>query len=206
MADREGTPEPTAGRGIKPRTILAPILAWLIVAVVVAVYVNQRGKWKSLAGQEAYVDCFGSPPADGLRLLNAASFRHYRYSGEMLAMECYAEAEGRFDSSGTASPGGVQSGVQSEAKDGPESDPKGHADDWTDAEGWRDAPLLGGNLGLQSRLDGRKLTRVPQWLLNAELPDSARVREDDRGRWLYVHAIGTPRLLIAGGWLTKAQP
>lgn len=180
MADRPGTPEAHTGRGIKPRTILAPILAWLIVAVVVAVYVNQRGKWRSLTGPEAYLDCFGSPPAEGLRLLNAASFRHYRYSGEMLAMECYVEAEGSFDSSGTTGPG--------------------------DVKNWRDAPLLGGNLGLQSRLDGRKLSRVPQWFLNSDLPDSARAREDDRGRWLYVHTIGSPRILIAGGWRTKAQP
>jgi hypothetical protein len=179
MAEASGAAGESGGRGLKPRVILAPVLAWLVVACVLGIYLNQRGRWRALAGPEAYRDCFGSPPAEGLRLLEAASFRHYRYTGEMLGMECYVRAEGEFDASGPPGAGA--------------------------AEGWRDAPILGGNLELQTRLDGRRLTRVPDWFLRSALPDSARVREDGQGRWLYIHAIGSPQMLIAGGWRTTGR-
>jgi hypothetical protein len=80
--------------------ILAPVLAWLAVAVVAAAYFNDRGHWKSLAGPEGYRDCFGAPPPADLRLVRCEAFRHYRYTGELLSMECYVRAEGEFDTSG----------------------------------------------------------------------------------------------------------
>jgi hypothetical protein len=179
MAAATGVRDDSGKRGIRPRTILAPVFAWLVVACVVAVYLNQRGRWSTLTGSEAYRDCFGSPPAEGLRLLEAASFRHYRYTGAMLGMECYVRAEGPSGSPGSDLPGA-----------------KGE---------WRDAPMAGGNLGLQARLDGRKLSRVPGWFLGGDLPDSARAREDDQGKWLYIRSPGSPRILIAGGWKTTGR-
>jgi hypothetical protein len=172
-----GGDDDAGDRGIRPRTILSPVLAWLAAAFVLAVYLNQRGHWRSLEGAAAYRDCFGSPPAEGLRLVNAASFRRYRYTGEMLAMECYAQVEGEFDSS-AAGWGG-------------------------DGNGWRNAPRLDSKGGLVKLLAGHGLARAPEWFLRPAAPDSARVGEENQGKWFYVHAPGTPRLLIAGGWLAK---
>ena len=90
----------TEESGIRPRTILAPVLAWLAAASVLAIYLNQRGHWRALEGDAAYRDCFGSAPPDSVRVIRAASLRRYRYTGEMLAMECYVRAEGGFE--GTA--------------------------------------------------------------------------------------------------------
>jgi len=80
--------------------VLAPVLAWLAVAAVVGIYFDQRGQWKMLAGAEAYRDCFGSPPPAYFRLIRCEAYRHYRYTGEMLSMECYVRAAGEFDTSG----------------------------------------------------------------------------------------------------------
>jgi hypothetical protein len=167
-----------ADPGIRPRTILGPVLAWLAAACVLAVYLNQRGHWRSLDGGEAFRDCFGSPPPQGSRLLQAASFRRYRFTGEMLAMECYAQVEGEPDSSGAG---------------------------WGAAAGWRNAPGLGAKGGLRTLLAGHGLTRAPDWFLRAAAQDSARVGEENQGKWFYLHAPGTSRLLIAGGWLAKGR-
>lgn len=82
--------------------ILGPLFAWLAVVVVACLYFNQRGRWTSLSGPEGYRDCFGGPPPAGLRLIRGESFRHTRYTGQLLAMECYVRAEGEFDTSGVA--------------------------------------------------------------------------------------------------------
>lgn len=82
--------------------ILGPILAWLAVAVVAGLYLNQRGRWTSLSGPDAYRDCFGSRAPENLRVLRSESFRLARYTGELLKMECYVRAEGGIDTSGPA--------------------------------------------------------------------------------------------------------
>jgi hypothetical protein len=177
MAERFGAAEDTGGRGIQPRTILAPVLAWLAVACVLGLYLNQRGRWRSRDGLEAYRDCFGSTPAEGLRLQNAASFRHYRYTGELLAMECYAQVEGEFDSAGWPGSG----------------------------KGWRSTPSLGDEGGSRTLLAGHGLSRAPEWFLRSSASDSAHVVADDQGRWFYVHVFGSRELLIAGGRQTQQR-
>jgi hypothetical protein len=81
--------------------VLAPVLAWLAVAVVAGIYLNQRGRWDSLSGAAGYRDCFGAPPPADLRLIRCEARRRFRYTGELLAMECYVQAQGEFDTSGS---------------------------------------------------------------------------------------------------------
>lgn len=172
-------------RGIRPRTILAPVLAWMAVAFILALYLNQRGHWRSAAGTAAYRDCFGSLPAGDSTLLRAASWRHTRYTGEMLSMECYAEVEGDFDR--PRAPDSSRSG-------------------WPGAgSGWSAAPGLGEKGGLRALLARHGLSRAPEWFARAQVPDSARVGEEDQGKWFYVHVIGSRRLLIAGSWKAKER-
>ena len=79
--------------GIRPRTVLFPVFAWLIASVLAFLYFNQRGRWEVRLGGDAYRDCYGGPPPSGLRLLACESRRQYRLTGELLRMECYARAE-----------------------------------------------------------------------------------------------------------------
>ncbi len=95
-----GPPDPPGSGGLRV-WILAPLLAWLAVAVVLFVYFDQRGRWTSLAGMDGYRDCFGAPPPANFRLIRCEALRHYRLTGELLAMECYVRAEGEFDTSGS---------------------------------------------------------------------------------------------------------
>jgi len=95
-----GPPDPPGSGGLRV-WILAPLLAWLAVAVILFVYFDQRGRWTTLAGTDGYRDCFGSPPPANFRLLRCEALRHYRLTGELLAMECYVQAEGEFDTSGS---------------------------------------------------------------------------------------------------------
>jgi hypothetical protein len=97
----EGMPSGPPGSGGLRIWILAPLLAWLAVGVVLLIYFDQRGRWTILSGTEGYRDCFGAPPPANFRLVRCEALRHYRLTGEMLAMECYVRAEGDFDTSGS---------------------------------------------------------------------------------------------------------
>lgn len=97
---KDGKPAGPPGSGGLRIWILAPLLAWLAVAVVLCLYFDQRGRWTTLAGTDGYRDCFGAPPPANFRLVRCEALRHYRLSGELLAMECYVQAEGEFDTSG----------------------------------------------------------------------------------------------------------
>jgi len=100
MARDEKPAEPAGSGGLRI-WILAPLLAWLAVGVVLLVYFDQRGRWTELSGTDGYRDCFGAPPPADFHLIRCQAFRHYRLTGEMLAMECYVRAEGGFDTSGS---------------------------------------------------------------------------------------------------------
>lgn len=95
-----GPTDPPGSSGLRV-WILAPLLAWLAVAVILFLYFDQRGRWTALAGMNGYRDCFGSPPPATFRLIRCDALRHYRLTGELLAMECYVQAKGEFDTSGS---------------------------------------------------------------------------------------------------------
>ena len=69
--------------------------------MVLFLWANPRGRWKSASGDEGYRACFGAPPPPGLLLIRSEAVRHYKLTGELLALECYVQAEGEFDTSGS---------------------------------------------------------------------------------------------------------
>lgn len=86
--------------GVGRAVILAPVAAWLAAAVAAFFWFNDRGHWKTAIGPEGYEDCFGTEPPAHLSLLACEAKRHYRYTGELLARECYVRAKGDFDTTG----------------------------------------------------------------------------------------------------------
>jgi hypothetical protein len=99
MAQERNSGTRNAGRGIGRAVILAPVLAWIAAAILAAAYFNQRGLWKTASGDEAYRICFGASPPPELAIDSSEAYRHYRYTGELLAVECYVRGEGGFDTS-----------------------------------------------------------------------------------------------------------
>lgn len=164
--------------GIRPAHILAPVLAWLAVGIALFLYFNPRGRWKTLTGTEAYRDCFGQPPGEGFRLLRSESLRHYRLTGEMLSMECYAQAEAEAKALGEGGTGPAGEGA------------------------WIDAPPFRDGSGLAALLQAHGMSRPPEWfrLPEGAPPDSIRV--GTRGPWFSIRVGSGPGVLLGGGWRT----
>lgn len=172
--DPLGTPHPPGSGGLRV-WILAPLLAWLAVAVILFVYFDQRGRWTTLSGMNGYRDCFGSPPPANFRLIHCEALRHYRLTGELLAMECYVQAKGEFDTSG------------SDWKVAPSLGETGGLPKLLRDEGLIRIPAWFG-------LPGNALGDTSH----------AKVLHSGGGRLLSIYPAGKEGILIAGGWLTKS--